>query len=622
MAPVSWRRAAARVLLLAALLGGAAGPLAGQVRDSIPADSARIPRTRADSLRADSLRADSLRRDVTQRYLKAAAGGDQRVPAPSLLGAEGPKPAGARWVFPRDSIETAMAETVGDLLARIPGVFLWRGGWVGRAELPTLRARGATAVEYLLDGQPYVAIGPDSVAVDPAIMALSLLERVEVEQWPGMLRVHLFTRRHDRGAPRSRLGIARGPGQFARYQGSLEYRRPTKLSFGVAADYVNTGADPLAQTASDYYRNSQAWVQGAYRFNARSALVAQLVASRPRRLELVSGFDTLSRPLDGRRSDWQLRYTRLGREDGLGTSLDVLAARTTWSGSGVDQGLTQFGAVAGWRSVTSRAGLSAAWRSRWTRLDVRATAGTVLSGAAAVDGELAVQTLTGGRRAWWGAARGSLDLPGHFRLGASARVGKVAAVASDALDQPQRVTDVAGTLAWARPWGEASVTLTRASAFRPAAFQPYAQLPTLAATPATTWITGTGRLRPFSWLAIEGWADTPLGTKPEGQPPEHLVALGSIHTSFARSFPSGALDLKAQLGFERWGAGIAGRDAFGLPVVLPSAMYLRTRVELHLERFSVYFDRSNLMSETVGYVPGLPMRSLPSVFGFRWEFLN
>ncbi len=75
----------------------------------------------------------------------------------------------------------------------MPGSYLWRTGWLGTASLPNYHGRGAASVEYFLDGLPYVAVGPDSVAVDPSIFALSLLERVEIEPWPGVApRVPVF----------------------------------------------------------------------------------------------------------------------------------------------------------------------------------------------------------------------------------------------------------------------------------------------------------------------------------------------------------------------------------------------------------------------------------------------
>ena len=52
-----------------------------------------------------------------------------------------------------------MPQTVGDLLTQVPGVYLWRGGFIGRPEPVNYQARGASSAEYYLDGLPYVAAG-------------------------------------------------------------------------------------------------------------------------------------------------------------------------------------------------------------------------------------------------------------------------------------------------------------------------------------------------------------------------------------------------------------------------------------------------------------------------------
>ena len=94
---------------------------------------------RADSIRTDSLRADSVARRQsiqTERYLTATAKKDLWVPPLPLIGAEGPRASGARIVFTRDSMDWAMAHTLGDLVALVPGSYLWRTGWLGTAALP------------------------------------------------------------------------------------------------------------------------------------------------------------------------------------------------------------------------------------------------------------------------------------------------------------------------------------------------------------------------------------------------------------------------------------------------------------------------------------------------------
>ena len=209
-----------------------------------------------DTLAEDSLAQDTV--DYTARFLEAQQTVAVRVPVLPLLEPPGPRPALTRTVFTRDSIEWGHAATVGDLLTQIPGVFLWRGGFIGRPEPVNFQARGASSAEYYLDGLPYVAAGVDSLAVDPALFSISFLDRIEVERWPGLLRVYLFTRRHDRVAPRSRIAIARGDGDFARYEGSLERRFTKGVGFAIAGDYLNS---PTASGSSSSYSNTQFWLR-------------------------------------------------------------------------------------------------------------------------------------------------------------------------------------------------------------------------------------------------------------------------------------------------------------------------------------------------------------------------
>ena len=79
---------------------------------------------------------------------------------------------------------------------------------IGRPEPVNYQARGAGSAEYYLDGLPYVPAGVDSLAVDPALFSISFLDRIEVERWPGLLRIYLFTRRHDRSGPSTTVPTA------------------------------------------------------------------------------------------------------------------------------------------------------------------------------------------------------------------------------------------------------------------------------------------------------------------------------------------------------------------------------------------------------------------------------
>src|SRR4029078_9710978 len=116
----------------------------------------------------------------------------------------------------------------------------------------------ATSVNYYLDGIPYYPLGQDSVMVDPSLLPLGLLDRVEIEPLPGQLTVRLFTRRNDRSAPYSRIGIASGDLQIARYQGQLEKSSSKGIAFTAAFYHTSV---PTQKGVSGDYSNTQGWLR-------------------------------------------------------------------------------------------------------------------------------------------------------------------------------------------------------------------------------------------------------------------------------------------------------------------------------------------------------------------------
>ena len=140
--------------------------------------------------------------------------------------------------------------------------------------------------------------------------------------------------------------------------------------------------------------------------------------------------------------------------------------------------------------------------------------------------------------------------------------------------------------------------------------------------PETDWLDLSARLRPLSWITLEGWYSSPRTRTPDGLPPKHFSGTGTIRTKFLRTFPSGALDVMAQLGVEHWEAGVAGLDALGTPVALDAATFWRSRVQVSLVGFVIYWDRMNLSRTQRTFVPGLPIPPYADVFGVRWSFLD
>lgn len=574
-----------------------------------------------DTLGADTLATDTV--DYTARYLRAQEQEEVRVPVLPALTPAGPRPALTRLVFTRDSIEWMSGATVGDLLAQVPGVYLWRGGYTGRPELVNFEGRGANSTEYYLDGVPFVAAGIDSIAVDPSLFSTSFLDRVEVERWPGLLRVHLFTRRQDRLAPRTRIAIARGDRDFARYEGDLERRYASGAGFGLAADYLNS---PTASGTSSSYSNTQVWAQGGYIPSDRFGVQYQLVRSRPKRraftISDLTPSDTIGAGYTATRTDAQFRLSLRPRGPNTGPGLDLIYARSAWDGAGLDQQINQLGGYASLRHPTLSLGVSGFHRSRWTPLDLRGTAGWTPAAQFTVSAEAAHQRHHGGRSSDYVALAAGLRPVRGVSLTGTARLGNVVAAPSIVSDTAQRLRDFEASLAWDRERFGAEVRYTRTSAFNPFAYADFLEIPSLAPSPEVDWLTASARVAPLRWLTLQSWYSDPRRGTVDGVPPTHSVSTATIRSKFMRAFPSGVFDLKLQLGMESWGQGTIGRDALGDPVNLRGATFFTSLVEFQIQSFSLYWQRGNLSATKLTYVPGFRLPAFGSNFGVRWEFVN
>lgn len=600
----------------------AAGALAAQVPDTAVADTARRDTT-----------------DFSALFLQSREEGRLRVATVPQLGRIELMPALTRTVFDRDTIEWHNAETVADLLTKVPGVFVRRGGWIGRPELPTFQGRGAGSVEYLLDGVPYLALGPDSVAVDPSLLPLSFLDRLEVERLPGLLRIHLFTRRHDRLPPRTRVAVASGDFDIARYQGSLEQRLGSGLGWALAAEHL---AVPLSRDQQGPYSNTQGWLQLSYLPSPRLAASLQVFRSGPQRETIAlggaGGGDTLSAGLDGRRTDLHAVLTYAPRGTGLGARGSLVLGYSAWREDStglalgpvpphqhlrlIDQSLWQLGALASHRGRRTSLDLQAWHRSRLTPLEARGAGSAMLGSALTGSVEAVYRRHGGGRSSRWITARGGVTLPLALRASALVRVGSAVAAPALPSDSASDLRDAAGLLSFERPRLALEVGYWRTAGSSPHGFTLYRGVPDLAPVPGASWLTVSARVAPRQWLVLDGWYSDPVGAAIGGQPPTHSVLNGTVQSKFLPTFRSGIFTLKLQGTIESWGTGVIGLDPAGQPVVLPGATFVRGLIQFQIGDFTAYYDRANLQGTDLAYVPGLPIIRFASTFGVRWEFSN
>ncbi|MBA2291900.1 MAG: TonB-dependent receptor plug domain-containing protein [Gemmatimonadales bacterium] len=625
-----WPRAA---FALGALLCVAAGASA---QDRVPP---------ADSARTDTLRTTPDTLSSTERLLEVDAQRRVQLAPMPLAGVDGLLPATSRIVFTRDSIDWAAARTLGDLLDRVPGVFLWRGGWLGRVEQPNYLGRGAASVEYTLDGIPYLPLGPDSLTVDAALPALSLLERVEVERSPVGLVVHLFTRRHDRQAPRTRIGVSSGDRALARYLAAFERRYPSGIGLSVGAEYFGVNAPQGGSGAANV---TNGWVQFGWIPSPRFGVQVQGVITAADRDSLFGGGDDTTRtPLSpairGARTDLQVRGMWRARDDGIGPSADAFIGRARWSstddpvvspGDGAaipdsiitppSQDIGIFGAVLAWRQPSWSATLRAFHQTEWTPLDARLSLGW--SPHAWVTGSVdhVVQQHEGDRSSGWTTARLGVVVP-LLQVAVTGTVSSGHRVASPMIanDPEQRFTDMQVTAAFERSRLGLEASWIRTDGWQPRAFSEFLRVPTLAAVDDVEWAVARVRLAALRWLTLESRYEHPvrLGS-PDGAPPHHALTSATVRSKFLRNFPSGIFDLKAQVLVESWSPGVVGRDADGEPIPMPGRTFVRGILQLQIGPFIAYYDRVNFQARRAGNIPGYPFPTVASSFGVRWEFAN
>ena len=624
-----------RIVFAAGLvLAARAAPLAAQVVDT----------TRTDSLARDTT-------DYTALYLKGVQESRRLVPVAPRIGAGALLPPRTRLVLDRDSILWHNAETVSDLLTKVPGVFLLRGGWAGRPELPNYQAHGATSVEYVLDGVPYLPIGQDSVMVDPSMLPLSFIDRVEIERVPGLLRVYLFTHRHDRQVPYSRIGIATGDLQIARYQGVLEKRSAKGVGLTAAFDHFSV---PVQRGGVGAYSNTQGWLRLDYVPSTRAGAEVQLLTSGPDREPLLSSSeppDTLSRARNGSRRDLMARLFLAGGHDGLGPRLDLIVSRTAWTdhiekdstrtitsvidtaGGGTvfdttysvrdhKRGVTQAGAVAAWRQSGASLEATGFWRSAWTPLDLRVRAGVAPARFFTASVEAARLNHDGGRTSEWVMGRAGLALPLGFSASGVWRKGSVVESPAILTDTAQDLDDRSVTAGWRLGFAEVEGSYTWNAAFQPAGYAQYPALPLIAGSRRSEWVTVNARVAPRQWLILDGWYSEPRHFRPEGQPPTHSIINATIQSKFLPTFSSGSFNLKLQVTMEGWSHGELGRDTSGTVVRLRGATYFRGYIGLQVGAFTAYWDRYNLNGTRLFYVPPMVVPGYAQTFGVRWEFIN
>ncbi|HEU5050097.1 MAG TPA: hypothetical protein VFU00_07225, partial [Gemmatimonadales bacterium] len=436
-----------------------------------------------------------------------------------------------------------------------------------------------------------------------------------VERWPGLARVRLYTRRHDRLAAASHILLAAGPKKEAAYQATLERRFLSGFGFAAGADYLKV---PVPSGGSGEFKATKYWGQISFVPSATFGAQLQYFGTSADR----DAFSDLGPPgerYEGGRGDLQARVF-LG---GGGTPrLDLNYMRTAFDSAGILQRIGQLGGTAAIAGATWAFRGTARHTTRWTPLAVDASLSWTPLSLVTFAAEGAYRTHSGDRSSRWGGVRAGIALPGGLVASGSLRRGDAVANPALAVDAAQDIDELEGSIGWQLPWVGIEASYARTAAFTPRIYQAFPSIASIGPSARTEWITLGGRFSPLDWISVQGWYSNPRGAVPDGLPPRHYQVTGALHSKFLRTFRSGVFDLRLELGIEGWRAGVIGRDPLGAPVVLPSATHVRSLVRLQIDTFSLFWESRNLGDTQTGHVPGFRIPRYSGLFGVRWGFVN
>ncbi len=197
-------------------------------------------RAKRDSLIADSLAIDSLERE-NQAILAEQRRRADSIKAPTAA-AEMPHltdmDGGYRWG--RDELAATGALTLGDLLEGVPGLTVFRSGWIGSPQVASMIG-DLQRVRIFYDGIELDALDPrNGGMLDLSFVQLWQLEEVRIERGASEIRVHLRSWRVRSLTPATRVDIGTGDLETNGYRGYFGRRFRNGAALQVGANQFAT----------------------------------------------------------------------------------------------------------------------------------------------------------------------------------------------------------------------------------------------------------------------------------------------------------------------------------------------------------------------------------------------
>ena len=546
------------------------------------------------------------------------------LPVMPLPIAPGPLPAGARYTFTTDSLLLSNVRTLSDLLTRIPGVYVARGGWQGQAEPVVFggRGAGAAAIEVYWDGAPYLSIGRDSLATDPARIPLAPLERVDVIVLPAQLRVYLITARPKSTAPVTQIGIATGELGIAEYRGGYATRSRSGLGFSFVFDQNSLDGNPNATTTG--FSSTDLWFKADYVDpGGRLGASFQMLSSTWRRAGESGRVDAWRQ----QRRDQIYRFFAADRSDGLGWRLSGIVSKSSLEKDTVVAPRELFQTSLALSRTWPRASVAVTGRLGYegAPTEINVEGGWSLGGRLTLAGSTRHAKYAGSRSGDRANLTAGLALPLGFGVRGEVAWSDDVRAPLDLTDSlRQRTTDVAAWLRWDRPRITLEVGRGRRDPFTSLGFEAGIKpVDHLGPTPTTEFIAAHASLQPLPGVFLSGWYFDPVVGGGDFEPPHHSRFSAAFYSKFWRVYKSGIFALRAEVAVESWSrSSLGGQDSSGAQLRLGGATYAETNFEFQLAGVTLFWIIRNSNAMRANYVQGLSHPRSVQLYGARWFFTN
>lgn len=198
------------------------------------------------------------------------------------------------WIWDREGLMGQRDLTLLELLERVPGVLLLRGGDYGAPEAATVFGLAGGRIRVFWDGFELAPL--DGGVPDLALVGLAGVDRVTVERGPGELRVHLESLRAREPRPFSLVEAGTGDLQTNFFRGSFLHPRALGGSVGFSLERVDT----RGSRGREIGHRTGGWLRYGLQWGDDFGVVAE--GRRARR-----DIDAEAFPVSVERTDWAVR---------------------------------------------------------------------------------------------------------------------------------------------------------------------------------------------------------------------------------------------------------------------------------------------------------------------------